>query len=85
VPVAGVAPNEMDKGSCVTVADLVGDFRDEVVIVGPTDEGGMGVFVYMSTTPLTTRMTARTAERAYRLWLARNLTGGYWSHFEPRK
>jgi hypothetical protein len=39
--------------------------------------------VYMSTPPLTTRMTARTAERAYRLWLARNLTGGYWSHFEP--
>jgi hypothetical protein len=34
-------------------------------------------------TQMTTRMTARTAERSYRLWLARNLTGGYWSHFEP--
>jgi rhamnogalacturonan endolyase len=82
-PLAGAAPNEMEKGSCVTVADLAGDFRDEVVIVGPTDEGGTGVFVYTSTAPLQTRMMTRTAERAYRLWLARNLTGGYWSHFEP--
>lgn len=84
VPLAGSTPNELAKGSCVTVADLVGDFRDEVVIVGPTDEGGTGVFVYTPTTPLQTRLVTRTAERAYRLWLAHNLTGGYWSHFEPQ-
>lgn len=85
VPLAGVVANEIEKGSCATVADLFGDFRDEVVIVGPTDEGGVGVFVYTATAPLQTRAVTRTAERAYRLWLTHNLIGGYWSHFEPAK
>jgi hypothetical protein len=62
-------PNEMEKGSCVAVADLADDFRDEVVVVGPTDEGGMGVF----------RLHVNdTADHSHD-----GAPGGYWSHFEP--
>jgi len=80
---AGATPSEVEGGRCVTVADIAGDFRDEVIVVGPTEEGGRGVFVYTSTAPIQTRQVTRTADRFYRLWMARNLTGGYWSYFEP--
>jgi rhamnogalacturonan endolyase len=79
----GATPSEVEGGRCVTVADIAGDFRDEVIVVGPTDEGGRGVFVYTSTAPIQSRQLTRTADRSYRLWMAHNLTGGYWSYFEP--
>jgi rhamnogalacturonan endolyase len=79
----GATPSEVEGGRCVTVADIAGDFRDEVIVVGPTHEGGRGVFVYTSTAPIQSRQVTRTADRDYRLWMAHNLTGGYWSYFEP--
>lgn len=83
VPISGVTVNEIENGRSVMVADLLGDYRDEVVVIGPTDEGGQGLFVFTSTTPLQQRAVTRTAEHAYRLWMAHNLTGGYGSYFEP--
>jgi hypothetical protein len=40
------------------------------------------LFVYTNTDPLDRREVTRTASHEYRLWLARNLTGGYGSYFE---
>jgi rhamnogalacturonan endolyase len=82
VPIAGLSPND-GKGSCNMVADLVGDYRDEVVCMGPGADGGTAIFVYTNATPLDRRAVTRTADREYRLWLARNMGGGYASYFEP--
>jgi rhamnogalacturonan endolyase len=75
-------PNEANSGNCVMGADLVGDFRDEVVCVGKTQEGAQAVFVYTNTEPLERREVTRTASREYQLWMARNIGGGYGAYFE---
>ncbi len=41
-----------------------------------------GVFVYTNIEPLAQRGVTRTGDREYRLWLARNMGGGYASYFE---
>ena len=79
-PVAGL-PNE-GTGSCVMTADLVADYRDEVVCIGKTAEGAQAVFVYANTEPVNSRHVTRLADREYRLWVARNIGGGYPSYFE---
>jgi hypothetical protein len=69
-------------GNCVMSADLAGDFRDEIVCVGKTAEGAQAVFVYTNTDPAASRDITRTADREYRIWIARNIGGGYPSYFE---
>jgi hypothetical protein len=64
------------------VADIVGDFRDEVVVVGPNGDGHLTVSIYSATSPIRRRAVTRTARHDYRMWLAHNLTGGYGSYFE---
>ena len=64
------------------VADLVGDFPDEVVCFGKTKEGNPALFVFTNTEPIVKREVARTSGREYRLWMARNMGGGYPSYFE---
>jgi rhamnogalacturonan endolyase len=78
----GAGPNESGKGSCGMVADLAGDYRDEVVCFGTTKDGGQALFVYTNTEPIQRREVTRTASHEYRLWLARNAGGGYPSYFE---
>ncbi len=78
----GVGPNELPAGSCNMVADLAGDFRDEVVCIGATRENKRAVLVFSNTEPVGRRETARMASREYRLWVARNMGGGYASYFE---
>lgn len=76
-----VSPNE-GSGSCPMSADLVGDFRDELVCIGKTAEGAQAVFVYTNTEVAKQRDVTRLADREYRLWVARNIGGGYPSYFE---
>lgn len=76
-PLPGVRPNELGKGSCSMVADLAGDYRDEVVCLVDGK-----VVVLSNIEPAATREVTRTADREYRLWLARNMGGGYASYFE---
>lgn len=78
---AAAGPNELN-GSCPMVADLAGDYRDEVVCVGRTAEGAAAVMVFTNIEPVGRRELTRTASREYRLWLARNWGGGYASYFE---
>jgi hypothetical protein len=64
------------------VADIAGDFRDEIVVVGSDAEGNFMVSIYSPTALIQRREVARTARHDYRMWLAHNLTGGYGSYFE---
>jgi hypothetical protein len=81
-PVDVPAPNEKRVGSCPIVADLAGDFRDEIVCFGKSERGNPAVFVYTNTTPVERRETTRTANREYSMWLTHNLCAGYGSYFE---
>ncbi len=83
VMLPGAAPNEAGKGSVVMVADLAGDFRDEVTVAGPNGEGNFTVSIYSPTTPIRSRKVTRTSRHDYLMWMAHNLTGGYSSYFEP--
>jgi formylglycine-generating enzyme required for sulfatase activity len=83
VPMPGAAPNEAGRGSVVMVADLAGDFRDEVVIAGPNGDGNFTVSIYSPTVPIRSRKVTRTSKHDYVMWMAHNLTGGYGSYFEP--
>jgi rhamnogalacturonan endolyase len=76
-PLAGTGPNEAGKGGCSMVADLAGDYRDEVVCMADGK-----VLVYSNIEPAEGREITRTANREYRLWLARNIGGGYAAYFE---
>jgi|YNPMSStandDraft_1061717.scaffolds.fasta_scaffold05495_6 rhamnogalacturonan endolyase len=75
-------PNEAGSGSCPMTADLAGDYRDEVICLGRTPEGAPALFVYTNTEQAPRREPTRTASREYRLWLARNIGGGYASYYE---
>jgi rhamnogalacturonan endolyase len=81
VPYAMPGPNP-GEGSCPMVADLWGDYRDEVVCYGRTPEGASALMVYTNIQPIARREVTRTASREYRLWIARNIGGGYASYFE---
>lgn len=81
-PLDDSPPNESGGGSCRMVADLAGDFRDEVVCFGKTNEGAPALLVYTNIRPAGKREVTRTASREYRLWLAHNMGGGYPSYFE---
>lgn len=76
VVLPGAMANE-STGACGMTADLAGDFRDEVVCVS-----GGKVMVFSNIQPLDRREVTRTGNREYRLWLARNMGGGYASYFE---
>lgn len=82
VPLAGGGPAGMDR-RVVMVADLWGDFRDEIVTSGRDAEGNFGVSVFTATTPISSRAVTRTARRGYRTWMAHNLVGGYGQYYEP--
>jgi len=83
VPLPGPAPNEAGAGRIVMAADLIGDFRDEIVVIGPNAEGHLTFFIYTPTGAVSARKVTRTASHSYRMWMAHNLTGGYGSYFEP--
>ncbi len=75
-------PNESGGGSCRMVADLVGDFRDEIVCIASADDGGPVILVYTNPSHAQRRETTRTGSREYRIWLAHNMGGGYPSYYE---
>jgi hypothetical protein len=81
-PLAAAGPNVLPSGSCSMVADLAGDYRDEVVCFGRTKEDAPAIYVFSNLQPINQREITRTASRQYRLWLARNMGGGYASYFE---
>lgn len=70
-------------GSCRMTADLLGDFRDEVVCIGAaTGEGRRAIYIYSNTEPIERREVTRLANPEYRVWVARNIGAGYYSYYE---
>jgi rhamnogalacturonan endolyase len=66
----------------ILAADLLGDYRDEVVCAAKLDGGGEEFLVLTNTVMPERRELTRTSSREYRLWMARNIGAGYASHFE---
>lgn len=82
--VAPVANETVSAEPCrfVMSADLLGDYRDEIVCAVPKSGGGEVFRVLTNTTLASRAEVTRTSSREYRLWLARNIGAGYASYFE---
>jgi rhamnogalacturonan endolyase len=65
----------------VYTADLVGDFRDELILSG-RDGDRVSLWVLTATRPIEARWESRLESLDYRLWLARNMGGGYSQVFD---
>lgn len=83
VPVAGEPPNPIPGSGLIMVADLYGDFRDELVLLTTGKDGRKAVTIVAAATPVSRRLRAPSEDRDYRLWLARNKGGGYGSVYDP--
>jgi rhamnogalacturonan endolyase len=77
VPMSAGHPKRPPKGQLLMVADLYGDFRDELVVLAPNEKGEPVVSVITAETPIRKKFLAPTETLDYRLWLARNMGGGY--------
>lgn len=77
VEMPGVVPNPIPNSGLLMVADLYGDFRDELVLSRTGASGMPEILVVTATQPIGKTYIAPTETRDYRLWLARNMGGGY--------
>ncbi len=82
LPEAG--PATLSGCSCPLAADLVGDFRDEIVCWGTLKGGVAAIQVLSNFAPVQRKEPARMEDREYRLWVARNRGGahGYPTYFD---
>jgi len=81
--VKGMVPNPIPNTSLVFTADLFGDFRTELVLTGTDTDNRPAVFVVTATDANKTMYISASEDIDYRLWLARNMGGGYGSVYEP--
>ena len=77
IEVPGVHPNPIPDSRLIMVADLYGDFRDELVLLSTTEEGAKTITVVTSTEPIDKMFISSDEVLDYRLWLSRNMGGGY--------
>jgi hypothetical protein len=63
-------------------ADLCGDFRDELIVTHPTGAGGRAISVVTAVHPVARRYVTASHSLDYRLWLGRNMGGGYRSVYD---
>jgi rhamnogalacturonan endolyase len=82
VPVPGINPNPVVNSYILMVADLCGDFRDELVLGLRTKEGKDAIGIVTASNPVARRYLAAWEELDYRLWVARNRGGGYASIYD---
>jgi hypothetical protein len=76
-----VHPNPVADSQFIMAADLCGDFRDELVLLITTDEGAKAIAVVTSTTQMSNMYISPGEVLDYRLWLGRNMGGGYKSQY----
>lgn len=79
--IEGMAPSA-EACRFIMSADLLGDYRDEVVCAVRGSDGGEVFHILTNTAAPARGEVTRTASREYRLWLARNIGAGYASYFE---
>lgn len=77
VEIADIVPNPISNSSLLMVADLYGDFRDELVLTRQNSAGMPEVVVVTATQSIDKLYVAPTENRDYCLWLAHNMGGGY--------
>lgn len=77
VEILHVEPNKIPGTSLLMVADLYGDFRDELVLSKQGDNGMPEVIVVTATESSDKAFVAPAESLDYRLWLAHNMGGGY--------
>ena len=77
VDIPGIKPNTIPNSGLLMVADLYGDFRDELVLSSQDANGMPQIIVVTATQPIDKEFIAPTECRDYRLWLAHNMGGGY--------
>jgi rhamnogalacturonan endolyase len=82
VEVKGQVPNPVPASSVVFTADLCGDFRSEIVIKTIDSDGRPAIMVVMASDSINKRYVTPFNDIDYRLWLARNIGGGYGSVYE---
>ncbi|MBN2008385.1 SUMF1/EgtB/PvdO family nonheme iron enzyme [candidate division KSB1 bacterium] len=75
-------PNKLKNSSLMMVADLYGDFRDELVLTTSTANGRRAITVVTALKPIKKIFMTPTELLDYRLWLARNMGGGYPSIYD---
>jgi rhamnogalacturonan endolyase len=78
----GVEPNKVKNSGLLMVADLYGDFRDELVLQKTDKNGQKAISVVTSTLPVDKMFVTPTTNLDYRLWIARNMGGGYRSIYD---
>ena len=82
VEVPGVRPNPVPNSDLLMVADLCGDFRDELVLGLRTEDGNDAVGIVTATESIGWRYLAAWENPDYRLWVGRNRGGGYASVYD---
>jgi len=65
-------------------ADLYGDFRDELILLATEETGNRFISVITATNPTEKRFVTPTETLDYRLWIARNMGGGYRSVYDQQ-
>jgi len=75
--IENIHPNQIPNSSLLMVADLYGDFRDELVLTRQNENGIPEVMVVTATQPVGKTYITPTENRNYCLWLAHNMGGGY--------
>jgi rhamnogalacturonan endolyase len=82
VEIPGVVPNPVPDSKVVMTADLCGDFRSEIVVAATDTDGRRSLMVLTAPEPVDKKYISPRLTTNYRLWLARNIGGGYGSVFE---
>lgn len=70
-------PNPFPKASLVMVADLYGDFRDELVLNMAAENGKRQIVVVSATKAIDKKFISATEVFGYSQWIGRNIGGGY--------
>lgn len=81
-PSVRAQPILQSSDSILMAADLYGDFRDELIVASKDETGKSYISVVCAVEPIEDRYAARTESLDYRLWLSRNMGGGYKSVFD---
>ncbi len=71
-----------EKSRILMVADLYGDFRDELILIRTLENEKMVVSVATALEPIEKRYISATESLDYHLWLGRNMGGGYRSIYD---
>ena len=82
VAAVGSEPLLPGRSGLLMVADLYGDFRDELVLSTTEADGKKSITVVTAHQPVGHKFLTPTERLDYRLWLGRNMGGGYRSIYD---